>query len=166
MAALILAAASAGTGLLVATAEAGGTPPVKQKVVLQIRIDGLTPGSGAQLVIKPGHRACKFAEIVYPFKGEANIKDIPPIDVESLSADRDCSFAITLKEPGQPDKVFRRSLQLAAPTATTSDDAAGVKPQVLQCYLSSHSVAAKAAAAAPPAVATKPAPPAGTMQKR
>ena len=162
MAALILAAASAGSGRLIATAEAGGPPPVKQKVVLQIRLDGITPGSGAQLVIKPGHRACKFAEVVYAFKGDPRIQDIPPIDVESLSADRDCSFAITLKEPGQPDKVFRRSLQLAAPT----DTAAAGKPQVLQCFLSSQAVAARAAAAAPPAVATKPAPPAAATQKR
>ena len=160
MAALILAAASAGTGRFVATAEAGGAPPVKQKVVLQIRLDGLAAGSGAQLVIKPGHRACKFAEVVYSYKGQERIQDIPPIDVESLSADRDCSFAITLKEPGQPDKVFRRSLQLAAPS-----DAAAGKPQVLQCYLSSQAVAAKAAAATP-GVAAKPAPPAGTTQKR
>lgn len=157
MAALILASASAGP---IASAVAGGPPPVKQKVVLQIRLDGVTPSSGAQLVIKPGHRACKFAEVVYQYKGQERITDIPPIDVESLSADRDCSFAITLKEPGQPDKSFRRSLQLAAPT-----DAAAGKPQVFQCFLSSHAVAARAAAAAP-VIATKPAPPAAGAVKR
>lgn len=159
MAALILAAASAGSGRLIATAEAGGPPPVKQKVALVIRLDGLTPGSGAQLVIKPGHRACKFAEVVYAYKGDPWIRDIPPFDAESLSADRDCSFAITLKEPGQPDRAFRRSLQLAAPTADAG------KPQMLLCYLSSQAVAARAATA-PPTVATKPAPPAGSTQKR
>ena len=125
---------------------------MKQQVKLIIRLDGTERDSGVEVVIKPGHAACRFKPITYSVKADGTIRDIPPIDVETLSADRDCSFAIVLKVPGEADKVFRRSLQIAAPTEATAG-----KPQVLQCYLSAASIGARATNGSPRPVATKPA---------
>ena len=150
MAALALVAVGVGVGP--STSFAAGPAPVKQQVKLNIRLDGTSKESGVEIVIKPGHPACRFKTIIYPVKGDGLIQDIPPIDVETLSADRDCSFTIVLKEPGQPDKVFRRSLQINLPGEATA-----AKPQVLQCFLSSRGATGRAATVPNP-VATKPAP--------
>ena len=129
MAALILVAASAGA-LAPSSARAGDPAPLKQKVKLTLRLDGIVADKGVELVIKPGHPGCRFKPITRPIKGDGTIADIPPIEVESFSADHDCSFAITLKEPGQPEKTVRRNLQLVA-----SEEA-----QALTCYVSSKSL--------------------------
>ena len=89
------------------------------------------------MVIKPGHPGCRFKPITRQIKGDCQIVDIPPIEVETFSADRDCSFAITLKEPGQPEKTVRRNLQIV-PAA---------EPQALTCYVSSKSLSAPVAKA-------------------
>jgi len=158
MAALALVAA-VGVGVGPSASFAAGPAPIKQQVKLNIRLDGTSKDSGVEIVIKPGHPACRFKTIIYPVKGDGLIQDIPPIDVETLSADRDCSFAIVLKEPGQPDKVFRRSLQINGPT-----QAGDGKPQSLLCYLSSRTASNKTPMATNP-VATKPAAP-DAAQKR
>ena len=153
MAAWMLSTA-VGAMTMPATSAAGTPTAVKQKVRLDIRLDGTSAATGVEIVIKPGHPATKFKEVVYQVKKDGDIRDIPPIEVESLSADRDCSFAITLKDPGHADKVFRRSVRLSPPTEATPG-----KPEVmptLKCYLSSRDVAAKVA---PPTarVVTRPA---------
>ena len=61
--------------------------------------------------------------------------NLAPIEVETVSADRDCSFAITLKEPGQPDKTVRRNLRIV-PAAEGRPAA----PQALTCFISSNSL--------------------------
>ena len=148
-------------GAITSSVSAGGPPPVKQQVILNLRIDGITRGEGAELVIKPGHAATRFKTINYPVKGDGIIQDIPPINIETVSADRNCSFAIVLKEAGQPEKTFRRNLQIQTPTEATTG-----KPQVFNCYLSSRTIAAKVGAA-PTAVpvATKPATSAGVIKR-
>ena len=140
---MLVAAAVGAGGWFVSTSHAAGPVPAKQKVKLNIRLDGTMDDSGTELVIKPGNPASRFREITYPVRRDGNIQDIPPFDVETLSADRDCSFAIILKEPGRPDKVFRRSLQIVPSASLTTG-----KPQVLQCYLSSRDVSNKATATA------------------
>jgi len=131
MAALTLVAASAGA-LAPSTSRAGDPTPIRQKVKLTLRLDGIVADKGVELVIKPGHPGCRFKPITRPIKGDGKIDDIPPIEVETFSADRDCSFAITLKEPGQPEKTVRRNIQLV-PAA---------EPQALMCYVSSKSLSA------------------------
>ncbi len=149
----MLVAAAVGVGVCASSTIAAGPTPVKQKVLLKVRVDGTSPYTGVELVIKPGHPACRFKPITHPVKGDGD-QDILPIDVETLSADRDCSFAIVLKEPGQPDKIFRRSLQITPATEATAG-----KPQVLQCYLSSRAITAKAAGTlSTKPVAAKPTP--------
>ncbi len=133
MAALTLVAAAAGA--LAPSTRAGDPTPIKQKVRLNLRLDGIVADKGIEVVIKPGHPGCRFKPITLPVKGDGLIRDIPPFEVETFAADRDCSFAITLKEPGQPDKTVRRSLQLVAPVAGKADE-----PQALTCYVTSKSL--------------------------
>ena len=150
MAAWMLAAALVGAvGFRPAVCLAGGPVPVKQQVKLNMRLDGTKEYSGVEIEIKPGHPATRFKPIKYAVKGDGDIRDILPFEVETYSADRDCSFAIVLKEPGQPDKIFRRSMQISPPA---TDAATAPRPQVFQCYLSSRGAGSKAA------IATKPTP--------
>ena len=138
---LLTTVATVGISALAGTSWAAGPTAVKQKVQLNIRLDGVSAPSGVEILIKPGHPATRFKEVTYKVKQDGDIGDIPVLDVETVSADRDCSFAITLKEPGQPDKVFRRSLRINPPTPATAG-----KPEVaqsLKCFLSSRDVAAK-----------------------
>lgn len=145
MAALTLVASAAG-GLAPAT-PADDPPAVKQKVSMSLRFDGLGP-EGGEVEIKPGNAGCKFETIKFQTKAHPRVIDgkifLDPIEVETVSAGRECSFAITLKEPGQPDKVVRRTLRLTSPVS-------GKAPatQALTCYISSNSLN--------PPVATKPA---------
>ncbi len=60
------------------------------------------------------------------------------IDARSLGADRDCSFAITIREPNQPPKTFRRGIRLTDPEPGVTSTA-----QTLKLYLSAPSVAAR-----------------------
>ena len=140
MAALTLAASVAGP--FAPTGQAAEPPPVKQKVSLSLRLDGL-PAEGGEIEIKPGHAGCKFETIKFQTKDHPRSVDgkisLDPIEVETLSADRDCSFAITLKEPGQPDKTVRRTLRLVPPV-----EGKPAKPQEMTFYLSSNSLKPKA----------------------
>ncbi len=139
MAALTLVAASAGA--LAPITRAAEPPPIKQTVKLKVRVDGTgSPAAeGAEIVVKPGHPGCRFKPIRHPLKGDGDIDDIPLIEVESFGADRDCSFAITLKEPGHPDKTVRRSLQLVPAVAGKP-----AQPLKLSCYLTSRSLSGPA----------------------
>ncbi len=132
MAALTLVAASAGALAPISSARAGDPTPIKQKVKLTLRLDGIVADKGVELVIKPGHPGCRFKPITRLIKGDGTIADIPPIEVETFSADRDCSFAITLKEPGQPEKTVRRNIQIVSEAESQS----------LTCYVSSRSLSA------------------------
>ena len=160
MATWMLATTFVGTAGSFAPARAAGPAPLKQTVKLNVQLNCPTAITGGELVIKPGHPACRFKPVAYPIKldRQGMMPDILPIDVETLSADRDASFLFVLKEPGQPDKVFRRSLQLAVPTAATAG-----KPQSLNCYLSSNSGMVQAEPSVPRAATA--AKPAGTVRK-
>jgi hypothetical protein len=139
-------------------------PTVKQKVILSLRLDGLS-ANGGDIEIKPGHAGCRFETIKFQTKTHPKSFDgkiyLDPIEVESLGADRNCSFAITLKEAGQPDKTVHRTLRLVAPAELKAADAKTAKPQELTCYLSSNSlnvpVVAKENATPKAPVASRPA---------
>ena len=131
MAALALAAASAA---LFGTASLAGQPtPVKQTVKLSLHLEGVDR-EGGQVLIKPGHPGCRFKEI--SFRVSEKPRDafgmitLDAIEVETISADRDCAFAITLKEPGKPDKTVRRNL-LLVPDA----DGRPAAPQKMTCFV-------------------------------
>jgi hypothetical protein len=138
---LVLATLRLMEGGLAPLAQAGEPGPFKQKVKLSVQVEGVT-SEGGEIVIKPGHPGSKFKTITKPVRRQTDLISIDePIEVETYSADRDCSIAIILKEPGQPDKIFRRSLQLVpAPTGKAA------KPQTLVCYLNSNALSPAPAA--------------------
>ncbi len=104
-------------------------------VKLKLRIAGLG-SNGCQVEIKPGHPGCQFQPLTEQVKSDGAL-DLDLKDVRTLNADRDCTFAITIKEPGQPVRTVRRGLRVSASKE---------KGQLssLTCYLSSPSRVAKA----------------------
>jgi hypothetical protein len=150
MAALVLTIASAlGLGLSPSRA-ADDDPPaevpvVENKVKLDLRISGLG-AEGGTIEIKPGHKGCKFKPVVLTLARPKGVDPDAPLQprdgivvlASTISADRDCSFAITIKEPGQKPKTYRRGLRL--------DPAEAGKPlpeQTLKVYLSTPSIASR-----------------------
>lgn len=140
---------AAGCGLVLfgcsfASASVGdGDPSVENTVRLEIQISGLGP-QGAKIAIKPAHPSCNFKApdpIVIPKGTKGEVIKLKPIAVaaSTTSADRDCSFEITITEPGQDPKVFRRGLRLATPPAGTS----APPSRTLKCYLPATAVAVK-----------------------
>lgn len=123
----------------IARAQSGQS--VQNKVNLILQISGLGP-EGCEIEIKPGHPGCHFDVVNGVVKrvpsGSVAKLDAIAIMAESTGADRDCSFAITIKEPGQQPRTFRRGLRLASPTAEKP-----LPNQTLRCYLSSASLAAQ-----------------------
>ena len=102
-------------------------------VELDLKIAGLGR-KGCDVEIKPGNNGCKFKPVTQHIDadGKATIKFK---DIETQSADRDCTFAITVHEPGQAEKTVKRGLRLKSP---------GNPGQSLNCFLSSPSKIARA----------------------
>lgn len=125
-----------------AGAAASDEPAVTNTVRLQLKITGL-PAGGCLLKIAPAHPGCEFPVIerkIAARPGSGGMAVMEPIVVKATStgADRDCSFAITLQEPGQPPQTFRRGVRLVPPEP---GKAAPVKD--LRVYLSAPSLAAR-----------------------
>jgi hypothetical protein len=114
---------------------------VENKVSLQLQINGLSTES-CTIVIKPGHPGCQFETVEKKLSktGQSEVLNVPAftIKAKSTGADRDCSFAITIKEPGQPPRTVRRGLRLAAPKAGQP-----TPMQTLKLHLSAPSIAAR-----------------------
>jgi hypothetical protein len=143
MAALTLAAGICPTSSLAddppapkSSTPAPSTPDVKpQSVRLDVWIRGLTK-DGCDVEIKPGGAGCKFQPQTHHvgIDGKLNVE---MKDVEVRSADRDCTFAITIREPGQPVRTMFRGLRISATPEKGSSP-------LLTCYLSSPSRLARA----------------------
>jgi hypothetical protein len=134
MAALAIAAASV-------CAVRAGEAVVENKVTLELQISGLGP-QGCHVEIKPGHPGCQFKPVSRSVEPET-VRDVVKLDPISLlarssGADRDCSFAITITEPGLPARTFHRGVRLSAP-----GDARTAPVHRLKCYLSSPSLVAR-----------------------
>lgn len=118
-----------------------GDPPVTNRVNLEIQINGLGP-DGGKVEIKPGHAACRFKAVTRTIKptdaADPLRLDTIAIDARSTGADRDCSFAITIHEPGKPPKTFRRGLRL-----TRRDPGQPTPVRTLRCNLTSPTLAAR-----------------------
>lgn len=122
-------------------------PPVVNQVKLQLEVTGLSQGE-CEIEVKPANAGCEFPTLVYRVEGlgkpgrpDARVRvTFKPMNAQCSNADRECSFAITLREPGQPPKTYHRGLRLKLP------EASGATPsQTLTCYLSSPSLAAREA---------------------
>lgn len=137
-----LAFAFAATSFARAAEADGENATVENTVKLEIQISGLGP-NGGKVEIKPAHPGCKFKPLppVTLKKGAApDVVKLEPIAVvaSTTSADRDCSFEITLTEPGRTPVTFRRGLQLSPASSGSA------KPsRTLKCYLPATAVASK-----------------------
>jgi hypothetical protein len=120
----------------------GDTPAVVNTVNLEIEISGLA-GKGGKVTIKPAHPGCQFKAISVPLEKRAggDMVKLAPITVaaSTTSADRDCSFEITVTEPGREPKTIRRGIRLNPPVA-----GAKVAPsRTLKCSMSATAIAIK-----------------------
>lgn len=116
---------------------------VENKVKLDLRITGLT-ARGCVIEIKPAHPGCSFKPVKKTLDA-SNYRDPIAIDAKTTGADRDCSFAITIREPGQPAKTYRRGLCLEQPTSAKPHPS-----QTLRVYISAPNVAARDEPKSPP----------------
>lgn len=122
--------------LLFTNGRSHGESGVVNKVVLELQIQGLSK-EGCVIEITPGHPGCQFKKVRYKVDNPRVL--LQPIEVTSLSADLDCSFAITIKEPGMPPQTFRRGLRLNKPQSAEQ------KPESkLTCFLATPSMAQQA----------------------
>jgi hypothetical protein len=134
-------------GVASGTGRAQSGPPAattaRNTIRLQLQISGLRQ-DGCTLKITPGHPGCQFAPIERRIASAAGryggMIRLDPIvlDASTTSADRDCSFAITLTEPGGTPRTYRRGVRLEAAPAE------GPAPsQTVKVYLSAPSLAAR-----------------------
>lgn len=128
----------AALGVAGARAEDAG---VANTVKLDLQISGHA-GQGFELEIKPSHGGSKFAPVKTKVKATSGASparlNTITLDVSTTAADRDCSFTINIKEPGQPARTYRRSVRLAAETTGQPKPVVGMK-----CYLGVQAVGAK-----------------------
>ena len=119
---------------------APSAPATIYKVKLALSVAGLT-ARGCDVEVKPAHPGCTFKPVV-EHVGSDGLATLLLQDVRTVSADRDCSFAITIREEGLPPRTTYRGLQLSNRRTSTA-------PQVLNCILSSPSRLARMNAAEP-----------------
>ena len=112
---------------------------VVKQVTLDLRIAGLDR-AGCDVEVKPAHPGCRFEKVTRHVTKEG-IQTLVIKNVECRTADRDCSFAITVKEPGQTDTTVRRGFQLPAPDADRP-----VRTPYFECFISAPSKIARAEA--------------------
>jgi hypothetical protein len=136
--------ASVAALLLIAVAPPTATDaqePISSTVQLQLQITGVSP-EGCIVEVRPGHPGCKFTPVARRVEGyvggETVRLDAITLAASTIGADRDCSFAITLREAGQPPRTFRRGLRLSPPDPDKPDAV-----QTLMVHLSTPSLAAR-----------------------
>ncbi len=131
------------TGMLAYAGAPEEFPKVENKVHLVLQISGLGP-EGCRVEITPAHKGCEFDPIIRVIPKEkvaaGSIIQLKDIDIDAIStgADRDCSFKITVREPGQKPKVYQRGLQL-----TAQENGKPVPEQRFKYYLSTPSIASR-----------------------
>jgi hypothetical protein len=126
-----------------------GSPATRIPVVqLDLVIAGLGH-EGCDVEVKPGNASSKFRalnergaeanqHVSSDGRGRLQLRE-----VELRGADRTCTLAITVREPGQPAKTFYRGFRLAARPTAAKPGTTNPVP-VLTCYLSSPSKLARA----------------------
>jgi len=104
-----------------------------QRVELNLLIAGLGR-DGCDIEVKPGTRSCKFQTQTQHVgsQGKANLVFR---DIEFRGADRNCSFAITVREAGQAPRTIYRGFRLSH----RADSAGATAPQSFTCFMTSPS---------------------------
>jgi hypothetical protein len=141
MAALIVAGgtvlpfAHAGSAPAPAPAQAEDKPasPKNATVFLLLRI-AESGREGCDVEIKPGHSGCHFQPVRKHVDAQGKLT-VRIDDVTTTSADRECAFAITVREPGQANRTVRRGLRLPPPGTTAYPS--------IECYITSPSKLAR-----------------------
>ena len=110
-----------------------------QPVRLMLRIAGLG-AEGCEVEIKPATPACRFTPMKRQVSSSGELNDVIIKDLEVRGANRNCSFAITVTEPGQKSRTILRGFRLAA---APSDPGTPAPLQTFACWLSSPSKIAR-----------------------
>ncbi len=106
------------------------SPGKGRTVELQLAIGGLTE-AGCDVEVKPGNAACRFKKQSSHVSSEGKLKLVIR-DVELRGVDRNCTFAIILREKGQPPKTVYRGFRMAA-------DSKSERSESFTCFMSSPS---------------------------
>ena len=114
-----------------ANSKTAGSPLHRVKV--ELRIAGLG-AKGCDVELKPAHRGCSFETVKKHVDRKGELVVVVN-EIKVRNADRDCTFTITIKEPGHADRSERRGLRLSK---------MGGETQSLSCFLSSPSKIARA----------------------
>ena len=138
---------TAATGSSSATAELSGKASAQPQaqgesaatatprtVKLEVKIAGLGRG-GCDVEVKPGNRSSRFQGQGKHIESSGEASFLIR-DVEIRGADRNCTFAITVRESGQPPRTIYRAFRMAERAG-----AEGSRPSVptFTCYLNSPS---------------------------
>lgn len=137
------ALAALAVGLAAASAlHAADDPAVANTVRLQLQITGLS-AKGCTLKVAPAHPGCAFTPIERRIdsgnvSGMIRLREPIVLVATTTSADRDCSFAITIHEPGQSPQTFRRGIRLIPPS-----NGKPAPTQTVKVYLSTTPLAVR-----------------------
>ncbi len=111
-------------------AQAPGAHPVE----LNLLIAGLGR-EGCEVEVKPGNRGSRFQPQSQHI-GASGKASFVFRDVEVRGADRNCSFAITIRESGQAPKTIYRGFRIASRLAPSTSPTTA---QSFTCYMNSPS---------------------------
>lgn len=106
----------------------------RHTVTLMLAIADLS-ARGCDVEIKPAHPGCAFRTRTEHVAADGQLKVVMD-DIRVKNGNRDCTFAITIREAGQPERTWRRGLRIS--TNNNAENA-----QTLPCYFSSPSKLAK-----------------------
>ncbi|APW60987.1 hypothetical protein [Paludisphaera borealis] len=114
-------------------AEQADVRPKSPSIELRLVIGGLGSG-GCDVEVKPGNAACRFKSQTRHVASDGKLTLVFR-DVEVRSVDRNCTFAITMRESGQEPKTVHRGFRMVAPSA----DGPRAGAQSFTCFMSSPS---------------------------
>jgi hypothetical protein len=96
---------------------------------LNLRIAGLGT-QGCDVEVKPANPSCKFRPSPSKHVSSDGYATIELREVELRSADKTCTVAITVREPGQPPQTIYRGFRLGSSKTPTA--------QSFTCFISSR----------------------------
>ncbi len=115
-----------------ATAESKEPATPAHQLKLELLIAGLGRG-GCEVEVKPGNRSCRFKPQAQHVESKGKVS-FQFKDIEVRASDRNCTFAITVREAGKESKTIYRGFRLPAKVT-----AASALNQTFTCYMNSPS---------------------------
>ena len=102
-----------------------------RSVELRLVIGGLGR-EGCEVEVKPGNPACRFKKQSRHVGSDGKLT-LRIREVELRGVDRNCTFAITMREKGQSPKTVYRGFRVVAPDSTSE------RTESFTCFMSSPS---------------------------